>query len=86
MSKYVSVEDGNGLGFTHVFSVADWRELCKLCGQQSGEVELSEGLATLHGDTVFITLKSPGGCRIYDLSAADLFAWLTGSCAAGPTA
>lgn len=73
MSKYVSIKDLNGFNFTHNFSGADWERLCTLCGRRSGRVELSEGPAIIDGDSVFITLKSPGGHRIYDLSASALF-------------
>lgn len=73
MSKYVSVKDLNGFNFMHIFSDADWATLCTLCGRSSGRVDLSEGPANIDGDSVFITLKSPGGSRIYDLSASALF-------------
>lgn len=74
MSKYVSIKDSNGYGFAHSFSTSDWNKLCTLCGRHSGTVELSEGPASIDGNTVFITLKSLGGSRIYDLAADDLFA------------
>lgn len=74
MSKYVSVKDSNGFDFSHTFSDADWMKLCTLCGRRSGQVELSEGPATIDDDMVFITINSPGGSRIYDLSASELFA------------
>jgi hypothetical protein len=44
-----------------------------LCGRRSGRVELSEGPAIIDGDSVSITLKPPGGHRIYDLAASALF-------------
>lgn len=73
MSKYVLIKDLNGFDFTRDFSDADWEKLCTLCGRRSGRVELSEGPAIIDGDSVSITLKSPGGYRIYDLSASALF-------------
>lgn len=69
MSKYVSVKDSNGYSFSHNFSSADWSAPCSLCGQRSGSVSLSEGSASIDGDTVFITLNR----RSYDIAAADLF-------------
>lgn len=75
MSKYVSVKDSNGYDFTHTFSSSDWDTLCTLCGRRNGKVDLLEDPATIDGDTVFLTLKSPGGSRIYDMSASDLFSW-----------
>lgn len=68
MGKYVSVS-----GFSHNFSTSDWNKICTLKGKSSGRVELSEGVAAIDDGTVFITLKSPGGNRTYDISADDIF-------------
>lgn len=73
MGKYVSVTSSSGYGFSHNFSSTDWDRLRSLCGHSSGRVEFSEGSASTDGDTVFITLNSPGGTRTYDVAAADLF-------------
>src|SRR5574343_192671 len=72
MSKCITVKDSNGYEATHVFSDSDWNKLRSLCGQGSGEVTLSEGLATLDSDIVFVTRKSPGGSRIWEIPASDL--------------
>lgn len=73
MGKYVSIKDQSGFDFTHNFSDSDWEKLCTLCGCRTGSVELSEGPASIDGRTVFISLNSPGGRRLYELPAASLF-------------
>lgn len=73
MSKFVSTKDSNGFDFSHHFSDADWKKIRTLEGERSGKVEFSEGVATISDGTVFITLSSPGGKRIYDIDAKNLF-------------
>lgn len=73
MSKFVSVKDSDGNSFSHTFSSADWSSLQTLNGSTGGSVSLSDGSATTDGNTVSITLKSPGGSRTYCISVRKIF-------------
>jgi hypothetical protein len=67
------MKDADGHSFNHTFSDSDWNKLVTLKGKSSGKVALSEGPATTDGKVVFVTLKAPGGVRIYTLGAKTLF-------------
>ena len=73
MTKLIKAKDSNNLSFVHTFSDEDWKKISGLKTKASGKVEFSEGVATVEGDNIFITMKSPGGKRVYDFSKAVLF-------------
>jgi hypothetical protein len=73
MSRQIKAKTG-GSDATITVTDGDWTLIQTLSKAKTGSVKLSDGgNASRDGDTVFITQKSPGGMRTYDVLASALF-------------